>query len=677
MANDHTDPPPPLYCYGGLSNDEFAGWYPVSNSNKCNDFCFWKQPDEYYTYDGKNMFGYTTADPHQLTQTLNGGTWGCLKDATGDDDTWSTAFDIYADYKGYNTTFPHLKCSRGPGQTLKSTWQQLANSIAFFWVLMLVSMFIIILEVLIFLRLRLRRLIWLEENDNTPAGIGEDSETNENQNADRLRVSSRQESSAETKEECEQKNDLPCEDANDDKHAPHTNCDDKVETTPHENDQATRKYNRIQRIRSMSPKFSPRLKKIVIIAALIILNLAAIWVILMSSVSLLELQQGVDLPFRLKTLTPACADADAMCPAGHDEIDRESKDRTEGEAFSYLIASDAQVDWYNGESAYIGRLNYPPPCSSGDSCKSCTKKMGEYTNQQMKLSFEKLVQENDAKSPTPRTLIMNGDLTQYFHRDEYLKYASFYHNISGLQSFFPSLGNHDYDQGSATFNGDEWIGPNYCNGRHAVAYFRNAFCNKIPNFDAKKRVTRYDPKSLAYSWEEGNYHFVNVHYYPVYENAALGISSSLQWLERDLMLASEKNLTNILYVHSVYGISQSIERILLKNKVAVIFAGHLHRCFGGKCSYLTALNTKQAGDYLNNTDSNNIAKAEKCFPASAALCGTNANGNGMFYLRDMSDDLTLPEKELWSEVPVQLGKCPGKFAIQTDFINVSCMTSQQ
>lgn len=91
----------------------------------------------------------------------------------------------------------------------------------------------------------------------------------------------------------------------------------------------------------------------------------------------------------------------------------------------------------------------------------------------------------------------------------------------------------------------------------------------------------------------------------------------------------------------------------------VIFIGQTG-CLGVKCSFLVPLNTKEADDFLNKTDSNTIASAEKCFPASASLCGTNAAGNGMFYLRDMSSDLTLPQRKLWSEVPIQGGKCPGK-----------------
>jgi hypothetical protein len=417
-----------------------------------------------------------------------------------------------------------------------------------------------------------------------------------------------------------------------------------------------------------------------------------------------EIDQKLNLPYPLQSLTPPCSDTELLCPIANNPIDNPSTTRAEAlegnnfVPFSYIIASDSQLDWYNGESAHIGTLSYPPACSSSDSCGSCTKKLGQYTNQQMKKSIEKLVQTKsnndssrararararatfnsnsisridtvDIQQPIPKTLIMNGDLTQYFHRGERKKYEAIYHNLDGLEQYFPSLGNHDYAQNSgATYSNDEWVGPHYCNGKHAVSYLKGAFCNKIPKFDAKERLTRYDPKSLSYSWEEGPYHFVQVHYYPLYENAGLGISSSLEWLERDLRLANENNLTSVLYVHASSSIPSILEETLLKNNVAVIFTGHIHRCLGRKCELVSGLNTYQAEKYMNETAAGNHTNAtihdrvERCFPSSAALCGRKADGNGLFYLSDMSPDLTLPKRKLISEVPKQKGLCPvGKY----------------
>ena len=47
--------------------------------------------------------------------------------------------------------------------------------------------------------------------------------------------------------------------------------------------------------------------------------------------------------------------------------------------------------------------------------------------------------------PTPHTLVMNGDLTAYFHPYEKRAYSKIYEDVQGLKSYFPSLGNHDIE----------------------------------------------------------------------------------------------------------------------------------------------------------------------------------------------------------------------------------------
>ena len=88
----------------------------------------------------------------------------------------------------------------------------------------------------------------------------------------------------------------------------------------------------------------------------------------------------------------------------------------------------------------------------------------------------------------------SGDLTAYFHPYEKRAYDSIYNNISGLEYYFPSLGNHDIEHmGGAMFGGDEWLGggPPNCNMEHALGYFRVAFCGQIHSFDTD-RIVRYD-----------------------------------------------------------------------------------------------------------------------------------------------------------------------------------------
>jgi len=408
-------------------------------------------------------------------------------------------------------------------------------------------------------------------------------------------------------------------------------------------------------------------------------NASLLYVLLTSLLSILEISYAKDLhPFALKILTPACT-PDTLCHDGNVDMHNPSvpslpSSLTDDNVrpFSYLIASDAQVNWYSGESRRMGEMNYPPPCTSSDSCHSCTDKLGRYTNGQMKRAMENLVRgstritarnasDDGTVVPPPKTLVMNGDLTAYFHRRELNEYAHFFHTIQGLDEYFPGLGNHDYDHtwgSGAAFDGDEWIAPRHCNAKHAIGYVKSAFCQKVPNFDAKKRVTRYDSKSLAYSWEDGPYHFVHLHYYPTYENALLGIKHSLQWLEMDLDLATQMNLTSVIFVHSAGDLSRSTERILVKNKVAAIFAGHFHKCFGRKCAGWVTLKNWEVDQIVNKVKP--AVHVEKCFPAKAALCDgsvVSENTWDIFSLNDMDKNLTLPNVTLYNHLPASDTMC--------------------
>jgi len=223
-------------------------------------------------------------------------------------------------------------------------------------------------------------------------------------------------------------------------------------------------------------------------------NSVLVDIIFVSILSILEIKVKVDLqPFVLKQLTPAC-NADS-CHKGKDDIDNPSVPNAmssdEFQSFFYVIASDAQLDSYAGESAQLGKMSYPPPCTASDSCDSCTSKLAHYTNSQMKLAIEGMIRADNSNptasgGPVPKTLVMNGDLTSYFHRYQRRDYKKLFRDFQGLEENFPGIGNHDYDYGSGeSYSFDQWI-PRNCNAMHALEYFRGAFCNIVPNFDAKK-----------------------------------------------------------------------------------------------------------------------------------------------------------------------------------------------
>lgn len=675
---------PPLNCYSGLSNDDFAGWYAVNDKAKCNDFCFWMQSSS-YEYKTNDSIIQVLADPHQTTiiTSKNNAKWVCLLNSASNDIHWDDDFltnttndskvtiKVFYDEQIY--TFDYLRCNRGAGEQLYSNGQVIVKSVTF-WSFVIVFCFIIFIIQIYFRFRRRRRRSRREFFQDTMLRYNEEMKMDSDiliQEYDQGNsFNESPTTSASVPVPIEQKS----EDINPDEIVTtpqqHTQQNDSTTTGTHHN--CTK---RVYFIKNCST-----------LVLIVIINLFLMYVLFTAILVTIERVQSLDLPPYLQSLTPPCSETELLCPIGNIPIDKPSINRSEAlsqdnfKPFSYIIASDSQLDWYNGESSTIGLANYPPPCSSTDSCGSCTTKLGTYTNNQLKKSFENLINRtNNTNRPTPTTLVLNGDLTQYFHRHERNKYESIYHNIIGLEQFFPSLGNHDYDQTSgATYDNDEWVAPHYCNGKHSVSYLKGAFCNKIPKFNAKERLTRYDPKSLSYSWEEGPYHFVQVHYYPTFENAGLGISSSITWLQRDLGLANEKNLTSVVYVHASSGLPDLLEDTFLNNNVAVIFTGHIHRCLGRKCELLTGLNTFQAEKYFNTTNAGNYTSnsgsiydsVDKCFPASAVLCSRRANGNGLFYVKDMSPNLTLPDKKLVSTVPVQKGLCPvrkyGPFVNETD-----------
>ena len=621
---------PPLNCYSGLKDDDFAGWYAVSSKSQCNDFCFWMHPSS--NNNNNSTISNTIDNPHKTTISSSNSKWVCILQSASDETTWENAFydnntnnniQVFHDVNIH--TFDYLRCNRGAGEQLYSNGQVVMKSIIFWSFAMIICVTFFMIQIICQYK-RSKRRKFIEE---TMTSFD---------------------------------NELKMED----------NHFESIQT-----DHMNQSTNQNTILRKPCT-----IKKMCIVILVVSINVVVLYILFTAILVIIEIDQKVILPSSLQSLTPSCSSNELRCPAANDPIDNPSltsMQSSDMKPFSYIIASDSQLDWYDGESAYMGTLNYPPPCTSMDSCESCTAKLSTYTNQQMKKSIESLIDGNvvlqysndttiqESNRPIPKTLVLNGDLTQYFHRRERERYESIYHNIQGLEQFFPGLGNHDYDQkNGATYNNDEWVGPNYCNGKHALSYFRGAFCNQIPKFNAATRLTRYDPKSLSYSWEEGRYHFVQVHYHPLFENAGLGISSSIEWLKRDLHLAYESNLTSVLYVHASSWLPDILKRTFVDNNVAIIFTGHIHRCLGNRCELLRSLNSHQAEVYFNSTHELNYNETnivydnvEKCFPSRASLCSKNAYGaNGLFYLNNMKSGLMLPDRKLVSKVPKKNGLCP-------------------
>ena len=201
------------------------------------------------------------------------------------------------------------------------------------------------------------------------------------------------------------------------------------------------------------------------------------------------------------------------------------------------------------------------------------------------------------------------------------------------------------------YGGDEWAavgGPPNCNMEHAIGYFKSGFCGKIPAFHSD-RIVRYDSSSLAYSWDEGRYHFVHLHYFPTYEMASVSYHMSLEWLERDLQLAYDAGMTSVLFVHAAQGLNKAMEPILLGKNVRLLIAGHTHRCFASKCEGLRPLD-------VNQVDSLDF-DAEKCVPAAYETCQV-LTGENMVYVKDLEYDLALQKKRLENKERTDRPLCP-------------------
>mmetsp|Transcript_14709 Transcript_14709/g.21616 ORF Transcript_14709/g.21616 Transcript_14709/m.21616 type:complete len:766 (+) Transcript_14709:66-2363(+) len=625
----------PLYCHSYVG-DGYDGWYAISSSDKCNDFCFWESivPSHDDWYSSEN-----TANPHVATSIVTAN-WRCALGVGEDDDvTWSNVRSKLTPIGHFGPTFEYLRCARH-AEILRDGGSKFANSLVFWSLALVFAVLCFFAEVF---------MVW-RRRGYVDYGIVEDSDTH--QSATVSLVVDRNEANGNGASSSDEGIELCLE----------TNKSQEGDEPTVVSNAPTTETAMLDEVPVGSPnKYRPVTKVIILITV----NAALVCIFTLSIFSIVDLD-GNNLSDLAASFTPACSDPKDVCHIGNHDIDlpsRSASERNENidKPFSYLVASDSQLDWFVGEHSGLGVRNIPIPCEKSDNCGVCTKKFGEYTNRQMKLSIEKFTlykkdnsstksseRRDDVVQPPSKTLIMNGDLTSYFHPGERESYENVFHHIEGLEHYFPTLGNHDYDHGSTTaYKMDKWFGAGSCNAKRSIGYMRGGFCGKIPNFDPK-RITRYDAASLSYSWEEGRYHFVHLHYYPAYENQGLGLKSSLLWLERDLTLAHAQNLTSIIFVHAAAGLGHSAEKAILGKNVKAIFSGHNHRCFMGKCEGIRQIRESEFNS--TNFSSSILPYAEKCISGGMGVCGANAEANGMslFYLSHVTGtDWEMPDIKLY------------------------------
>lgn len=191
--------------------------------------------------------------------------------------------------------------------------------------------------------------------------------------------------------------------------------------------------------------------------------------------------------------------------------------------------------------------------------------------------------------------LVNGDLTAFGHDWQLSEYESLLGNNLQVPVFL-GLGNHDYannvddcyENGCASRMVDfVWARVRKMN---PVSYdFKETTYYEFPSLRAK-----YEG-SLAYSFNIGRVHFVQLENYPTYERSWNGwnagkarrdhyeIRSSMDWLENDVITARNNGDAVILNLHDYgnhFSGNADFTRIINTYGVSGVFSGHIHSSIG-------------------------------------------------------------------------------------------------
>jgi hypothetical protein len=260
--------------------------------------------------------------------------------------------------------------------------------------------------------------------------------------------------------------------------------------------------------------------------------------------------------------------------------------------FTMIIASDTQLPW-----------GTDPSCTGTPS--ECELAYGTLTNQWFARSMNDIQSLGTWPAVLPNTggsaveqpvgVIINGDLTAFFHTWQVDLYRQFYDPSYPMPDpdflelpLWAGLGNHDYANNVNDCFGNETIdwppyGANSC-AVHAARYVRAMVgCGTVPNFPYAE-VHSFDTGSLAYSWDLGSWHFVQLNNYPTYTVPAIGVSSAIAWLANDLAEAAAAEKKVVLNLHDYaehWSMSDPGFQAAISGKTVVaVFAGHFHSTDG-------------------------------------------------------------------------------------------------
>lgn len=223
--------------------------------------------------------------------------------------------------------------------------------------------------------------------------------------------------------------------------------------------------------------------------------------------------------------------------------------------------------------------------------------------------------------------IINGDLTEFGRRYQRESFRSYFAPSPLGFNTYVGLGNHDYQNNV----GD-------CSEPSNSDYSMNA-CARGMVFDMHYRIEEYKSYptssnfradsaeysgSKAYSWEHGDLHFIQLQNYPTYHvvldhwaASTINVTSSIDWLEKDLIQARANNKTVILNFHDGHDHfpqnatkdeMEFFKYMINHYGVKAVFVGHTHYVnqdnrYGGDAIYgdIPVYNSGALfkGDYLS------------------------------------------------------------------------------
>lgn len=266
----------------------------------------------------------------------------------------------------------------------------------------------------------------------------------------------------------------------------------------------------------------------------------------------------------------------------NDEFSRIRVIRFNYDDFMMTISSDPQYPWSCG--------------ASGGSCDDTS--IADRDNERQVASMNAIL-SNYGKSRVAGSII-NGDLTAFGHDWQFDKYREFYEDDLKINNY-AGLGNHDIENNV----NDCW--ENNCATRMANYLEGQVNSLNVKRFDYRVSGSYYKfpayrkdhNGSMAYSWDVGDVHFVQLNNHPIYTTNWNGwnfgsalrdyfnISSALSWLRSDLRDAANEGKKIILNFHDWNASAYNSEfmQILKDYNVSAIFAGHIHSTIGKVSQY--------------------------------------------------------------------------------------------